>query len=231
MPSRSGIGSNRPTRPPADRDRAHARPSDNRYASMGLFSKKKSEPIVHPAVHREIFVRAEEQAVRTKLDEYSSLFSPKRTVEHDLQLSVSGGWVAVQLPDAVHPWQLHNLAYWLLDCDHPESTDGVSAEVIAVSEAAPTHPGYRLVRDDEVPDALCGWDDAGDGWTVQVPGNDIVTPEDVPVARSLTVPSGFHTWYTVGVRLEDPGHDMNPANESTFPSRKRLRERHHLFMS
>jgi hypothetical protein len=198
---------------------------------MGLFSKKKAEPVVHPQVQREVFVQATEPAVRVKLDEYSSLFSPKRTVEHDLQLSVSGGWVAVRLPDAVHPWQLHNLAYWLLDCDRPDAAAGASAEVIAVSGAGLGHAGYRLVRDDEVPDALCGWDDDGNGWTVQVPGNDIVRPEDVPVSRSLSVPSGFHTWHTVSVRLEDPGSDMNPTNEQTFKSRKQLRDRHHLFMT
>lgn len=197
---------------------------------MGLFSKKTKEPVVHAPVRREVYVRASEAAVIAQLDSYSSLFSQKGSEEHTLQMATSGDWTTVQLPDAVHPWQLHNLAYWLLDCDHSGRANGTNAEVIAVSAAAPNHPGYWLVHDDEVPDALCGWDQAGEGWTVQVPGNDVVHPEDVPVARAITIPSGFHTWKPVGVRLEDPGSDMNPLNESNAKSRKRLRERQHNYL-
>lgn len=189
---------------------------------MGLFSKKPQQPIVHAPVERVVYVRAGEPSVTAHLDAYSSLFSPKRADDHTVQVAVSGDWTAIRLPDAVHPWQLHNLAYWMLDCDHHGGEP--NADVIAVSAAGPGYPGYRLVRDDEVPDALCGWDDEGHGWTVGVPGNAIVRPEDVPVPRALTTPAGFHGWRAVTVRLEDPGVDMNPGNEPTVKSRTHLRE-------
>lgn len=197
---------------------------------MGLFSKRVEEPIDHPPVERVVYVRAGDSAVTRHLDEYSSLFCLKRSEGHDLQVATSGEWTAIRLPDVAHPWQLHNLAYWMLDCEYPGRVDECSADVIAVSKAAPNHHGYWLVRDDEVPDALCGWDDAGDGWTVHAPGNDIVRPEAVPISRGCTIPTGFHDWRPVAVRLEDPGTDMNPRNESTVTSRKDLRERHHLFV-
>ncbi len=191
---------------------------------MGLFSKSKAAPVVHPPVERIVYVRASEPDATAHLSAYSSLFSPRHSSEHQLRLAVSGGWSAIRLPDAVHPWQLHNLAYWMLDCE------GADQHVIAWSAAAPHHPGYRLVRDPDVPDALCGWDDSGDGWTVQVPANDIVRPEPVPVPRALSYPSGFHSWRNVAVRLEDPTPDLNPGNEPTFPSRKSLRSRNDIIV-
>lgn len=187
---------------------------------MGLFSKK-SAPVVHAAVKRVVYVPATEVAANAHLDGYSSLFSPKRADPHQLHVATSGGWTAIRLPDAVHPWQLHNLAYWMLDCP------GVDGDVIAASSAATNHPGYRLVRDPEVSDALCGWDGDGNGWTVQVPSNDIVRPEDVPVSKAIIYPSGFFDWTEVTLRLEDPGNDMNPRNEPTFGSRQRLHDRTH----
>jgi len=195
---------------------------------MGLFSKKSTPPITHAPVQRVVYVRAGEAAVTGHLDAYSSLFPPKRADEHDLQIATSGEWTAIRLPDAIHPWQLHNLAYWMLDCEHAGTEP--NADMIAVSAAGPAHPGYRLVRDDDVPDSLCGWDDDGRGWTVHVPGNDIVRPEDVPVSRALTTPAGFHEWRTVSVRLEDPGADMNPSNEATVKSRRHLRDRRDVFV-
>lgn len=187
---------------------------------MGLFSKRKAAPVAHAAVERIVYVRACEPAVTAHLDAYSSLFSSRHSSEHALQFASAGEWTAIRLPDAVHPWQLHNLAFWMLDCE------GADQHAIAWSAAAPHHAGYRLVRDPDVPDALCGWDDDGNGWTVQVPTNDIVRPEPVPVPRALSYPGGFHTWREFVVRLEGPGHDLNPDNEATFPSRKSLRSRH-----
>jgi hypothetical protein len=102
--------------------------------------------------------------------------------------------------------------------------------VIAESAAGPEHPAYRLVADPELPDSLCGWDDAGQGWTVHVPGNDIVRDEDVPVPRSISVPSGHGDWRTVAVLLEETGPGMNERNASTFRSRARLRDRHTSFV-
>ena len=184
---------------------------------MGLFSRRKT--VAHPPVERIVYARATEAAVLAHLRAYSApSFAPRH--EHSLRVAVAGEWTALRLPDAVHPWQLHNLAFWMLDCD------GVDRHVIAWSAASPHHPGYRLVHDPDVPDAICGWDDAGDGWTVQGPANDIVRPEPVPVPRALSYPSGFHTWREVTVRLEDPGSGSNPTNRATSPSRKHLRERH-----
>lgn len=183
---------------------------------MGLFSKKSKEPIVHAAVERTVFVNADRTSVIARLSEYSSLFSPKHSAAHRVDVSTAGDWVAIRLPVDVHPWQLHNLAYWMLDCD------GADQHVIAQSAAGPTHVGYRLVRDPDVSDALCGWDDEGQGWTVNVPSNDIARSDDVPVARAVTYPTGFHEWTAVDVLLEDPGHDMNPRNDATVKSRKHL---------
>lgn len=184
---------------------------------MGIFSKRQvPKPIVHASVERTVLVRASGDAVAAHLADHSSLFSPKRSSEHTVKVAASGEWTAIRLPDAVHPWQLHNLAFWMLDCE------GADQQAIACSGPAPTYPGYRLVGDPEIADVLCGWDDNGNGWSVLVPSNDIVRPEAVPVPQALTVPSGFHDWRDVSVRLEDPGPDMNPTNESTVPNRREL---------
>ncbi len=187
---------------------------------MKLFSKQPVEPVAHPPVERCAYVRAAELIVLAHLDEYSSLFSPKRSEQHQIQVAASGDWTAIRLPDAVHPWQLHNLAFWMLDCPTADQ------QVIAVSAAAATHSAYWLVRDPEVPDALCGWDDDGNGWTVDVPGNDIVRPQPVPVPHAIARPEGFHNWRDLTVRLEDPGAEMNPTNDATFLARKRLIDRY-----
>ncbi|NND73654.1 MAG: hypothetical protein HKN44_01490 [Ilumatobacter sp.] len=183
---------------------------------MGLFSKRSAEPLVYPAVERVVHVPADRDAVVAHLNDYSELSSPKHGEQHEMSVGVAGGWTAIRLPDATDPWQLHNLAFWMLDC--PGRDD--AHEVIAVSAASPDHPGYRLVRDPEVSDALCGWDDDGQGWTVQVPGNRIVRGEDVPTPRALSVPSGHQEWQPVSVLLEDPGHGVNERNESNWKSRK-----------
>lgn len=193
------------------------RPADN--GRMGLFSKKPVEPLVYPSVERAVHVAATRDAVVAHLGEYSSLWSPKRAEAHEVLVGAAGEWCAIRLPAAVHPWQLHNLAYWMLDCP------GANDQVIAMSGPAPTHVGYRLVRDPEVPDAMCGWDDGGSGWTVYVPSNDIVRGEDVPVVRAVSVPSGHQDWQPVEVLLEDPGRGMNEGNESNSKSRRHLRQR------
>ena len=185
---------------------------------MGLFSKRNAEPIEYPAVDRIVHVPASRDAVAAHLTAYSGLWSPKRAERHEVVVGAVGGWTAIRLPGAVHPWQLHNLAYWMLDCPGRDESNAVIAE----SAASPDHPGYRLVRDPEVGDALCGWDDDGHGWTVQVPGNRVVRGEDVPVPRALSVPSGHQDWRSVPVLLEDPGRGMNELNESNAASRSSL---------
>lgn len=189
---------------------------------MGLFSRRRPQQIDHPPVERTIYVRADADVVREQLAAYSGLWSPKRAEEHDLELGVAGAWTSIRLPDAVHPWQLHNLAFWMLDCP---GLSGIGDEVIAESGPSTTHAGYRLVRDPELPDCLCGWDGRGGGWTVVVPLNEVVTPEEVPVPRALNVPSGFRSLGPVAVRLEDPGDDMNPTNSPTIDTRRAVRRR------
>lgn len=189
-----------------------------RWTGMGLFSKRKAEPLVYPEAERVVHVPAGRDVVVAHLDAYSELWSPKHAERCELSVGVAGGWTAIRLPGAVHPWQLHNLAFWMLDC--PGRKD--AHEVIAVSAASRDHPGYRLVCDPDVADALCGWDDVGQGWTVQVPGNRIVRGEDVPVPRALSVPSGHREWRPVWALLEDPGRGMNERNESNVKNRRSL---------
>ena len=186
---------------------------------MGLFSKRVVEPLVYPAVARTVHVEAPREEVIAHLDEYSQLWSPKRATEHEVTVGAVGGWTAIRLPEEVHPWQLHNLAFWMLDC--PGAGGGMFAE----SAASPDHPAYRLVRDPDLGDVLCGWDEQGTGWTVHVPGNDIVRGEDVPFPQAMVVPSGYQDWAPVTVLLEDPGPGMNEHNESTAKSRKHLVDR------
>lgn len=182
---------------------------------MGLLRNREPDLLDHPPVERMVYLRADREAVLAHLDDYSRFCSPKHAAERRVAVAANGGWVAIRLPDTVHAWQLHNLAFWMLDCP----TAG--RQVVAESGPAPTHPGYRLVHDPEVPDALCGWDALGAGWTVDVPGNDVVRGEDVPVGP-IVCPSGFSDWCEVTVRLADPGAAMNPANVATFAARRHL---------
>lgn len=186
---------------------------------MGLFNKKKREPRVHPVVQRRIHVAAPTDAVIAQLGEYSQLHSPKHAAELSLTVgTASDGATVVGLPDTVHPWLFHNVAFWLLD------TPGQQL-VTAVSAPTPTHPGYWLVRDPEMMDCLCGRDDAGDGWTVRVPMNEIARPDDVPLpAMSIPVDDAAEL-ITVTMLGEDPGHDLNPDNEASEPTRKKLERR------
>lgn len=159
------------------------------------------------------------------LEQYSSLWSLRWSTDHVVFLSEIGGWTAIGLPDDVHPWQLHNMASWMLDCpqlDETGSMGNLTASVIAESGPAPHHPGYRLVRDPALAGALCGWDDSGMGWTVSVPTNDIVVTDELPVPKVLRVPTGHTGRIAVSVRLEDPGCGLNPGNVPTVKTRRQL---------
>lgn len=189
---------------------------------MGLFSKRSPRPaeqVSHRAVARFVHVRAGTAEVVEHLARYAELTSPRHGRDEVLQLSSDGEWTTVRLPDTVHPWQLHNLATWMIDCA------GATA-VVAESAAGPDHPAYRLVPDPEIADSLCGWDADGAGWTVHAPANDVVRPEPVPVVERIEAPIASGPWRPVVVRLEDPGHALNPTNAATFASRARLRDRH-----
>lgn len=186
---------------------------------MGLFSRKEKEPVVHAEVRRYVYVPAEAEAVTGQLQAYSELHSPKHADQQLLRLSSADGWVRVELPRCLHPWTFHNVAYWLLD------TDGADNRVVAVSETSPHHPGYRLVRDPEMPDGLCGIDDSGQHWSIAVPTNDVVRGDEVPARDTYEIPPDpdFTSACSVEALMEDPGHDLNPTNTSTFGQRKHLR--------
>lgn len=185
---------------------------------MGLFSRKQKEPVVHAEVRRWVYVPSDVEAVRTQLVAYSRLHSPKNAETHALRLSTTDGWTRVDLPHTLHPWTFHNVAYWLLD------TQGSGDTVVVVSAGSSHHPGYRLVRDPEMPDALCGVDESGEHWTVGVPMNHVVRGDEVPVTDTHIIPDdvAFYTAGSLEVLLEDPGHDLNPTNEANIRSRKRL---------
>lgn len=191
---------------------------------MGLFSKKKREPLVHPAVTRSIEVPATAADVRHQLDAYSALHSPR----HGQQIVVRIGEGAtdrtvVALPEQMHPWTFHNIGFWLLDT--PNAADGL----VLRSGADGTNPPYSLVRDPEMSDCLCGVDSDGTGWTVHVPGNEIAKGEPVPGTAgppSMTEPT---CWTECNVLVEDPQHDLNPTNASTAKSRKGLIPRHYAY--
>ena len=189
---------------------------------MGLFSRRSAEPIVHPEVRRSVHVRAGAEAVEAQLRAYSDMQSPKHAGEILVGLSSDGDWTSVELPRALHPWVFHNLAYWLLD------TVGADNEMIAQSAAGPGYGAYRLVRDPELDDSLSGWGDDGEGWTVEVPSNDIVRPEEVPVPRDRAIPSPGESVGRLRILVEDPGRAQNAANEATVASRKKLRDRHSM---
>lgn len=183
---------------------------------MGLFSKKYREPRVHPAATRTITVPSQLEAVERGIHAYGSLHSDKHAIRHQLRLTTHTDGTTIELPPRVHPWTFHNLGFWLLD-----TADGDQVTVLR-SAPTPDHPGYTLVPDPELDDCLCGIDDNGDGWTVSVPTNDIARPTAVPVtvAPDRRAPGGESRVITV--LMEDPGHDMNPLNDSTIRSRQQL---------
>lgn len=185
---------------------------------MGLFSRKHSEPRRHLEAMRIITVPAPIDAVTSQIESYGSLHSAKHATEHQLVLSASAGGTTIELPPRIHPWTFHNLGFWLLD------TPGGGQEAVLHSSATTDHPAYTLVRDPDLGDCLCGVDDNGDGWTVSVPTNEIVRPAPVPATGSPLPQSHPDERKVVSVLMEDPGHDLNPANASTVPTRRRLSE-------
>lgn len=185
---------------------------------MGLFSRRAAERLVHRAVPRTVHVRADRDAVVAHLEAYSGLFSPRHAEWRSVLVGSVDGWCAIRLPHVLHPWQLHNLTNWMLDCP------GAGRDVIAESAAGYDHHAYWLVADPDLPDALCGRDEFGEGWTVHVPGNDVVHPAEVPVTAPV-IPVGHGDWEEIEVLLEDPGHAMNPTNVPTVKSRRALEQR------
>jgi hypothetical protein len=190
---------------------------------MGLFSRKPKEPIVHPAVERTIHVEVDRAAVPPHLDGYWEIMG-RRARELEVGIASSRSWVRLTLPRAgVHPWEAHNLAYWLLEL----------GTVVVVVGPSPDRPGYHLLRADDPNDLLEGWTDDGEPVTVHVPGNDVVRPdpEVAGIARSAAaalrdvgVPhDGWADHGTILVFSEDPGHDLNPAMAATRRSRAALR--------
>ncbi len=190
---------------------------------MGLFSRRTKEPVVHPTVERAIHVRSTRESLDQHLDGYAKIMG-RHARDLDVRLWSSGEWLRLDLPaDGVHPWELHNLAYWLLEI----------GDVLATSGPSPQLHGYHLVRADHPNDFLEGWTDASEPMTVHVPGNDVVRPDpEVPApARTTRDAMGAasipeHGWVEIGpvvVRSEDPGHDLNPSMAATKRSRKSLR--------
>ena len=183
---------------------------------MGLFSKKRREPRVHHAAERIIVVPAPLDAVTGQVEAYGSLHSPKHASPYQVVLRQAGRWTTIELPEQIHPWTFHNLGFWMLDTPHG------GQDTVLRSSATTDHPGYTLVRDPELGDCLCGVDDNGDGWTVAVPANEIVRPTAVPATGGPIAPQGQGNGRAVSILMEDPGHDMNPSNAATVPTRRRL---------
>lgn len=183
---------------------------------VGWFSKRPTEPVVHEAVARVVFVRAPIDAVVARMQAYGELADATHGSVASFAVGSAAGWTCVRLPDAVHPWLLHNVAFWLLD------VSGTS-DVVARSGPSGTHAGYTLVVDPELADAMCGWADDGEPITVSVPTNDVVRGDPVPVRAAPDVPSAFDGWRWVTIVIDDPGAAMNPTNDGTVRSRARLR--------
>lgn len=193
---------------------------------MGLFRRQPKQPRVHPEVHRTLFVAAEPVAVAAAVARHDDLQS-KHAAELVAGVRHEAGWTALDLPSPLHPWAFHDLAMWLLD----------TANVLAVSGPVGAEAGYWLVND-EVGDWLSGYDDRGAALTVEVPMGHTVRGDDpghpprtnAQIAAALGVPSGLAggggtTGEPLALRLEDPGHDLNPDVEATVKNRKRLAAR------
>ncbi|MEM9033035.1 MAG: hypothetical protein AAGA99_09090 [Actinomycetota bacterium] len=190
---------------------------------MGFFRRSKPEPIVHPAVARTIYVEADRAALTPHVEGYAGIMGRRaRTIEVDLR--GSGPWIRLDLQvDGVHPWEFHNLAYWLLEI----------GRVVAVSGPSPTHDGYHLVRADDANDLLEGWTDGGEPLAIHVPGNDVVRPDPaVPgppqtadeVLEVSHVPElGWTDLGAIDVRTDDPGRNLNPTLAATKRRRADLR--------
>jgi hypothetical protein len=182
---------------------------------MPFFRRAKREPVVHPRVARIVYVRASLDAATKQLTEYSML-TGRGGEAMEVAVATSGGWVALRLPETIHPWQPHNVAWWMLD------TPGATRDgLVADSAAAPTFPAYRFAPDLKLDDTLSGRDSLGRCWTLHVPSNSLAGPEEAPI-RDVLVHADFGDWRIVKVRFEDPGHEQNPSMEATFPSRQAM---------
>jgi hypothetical protein len=183
---------------------------------MGLFSKKQREPRVHPAVDRTIHVPAPMDDVERQLEGYSALHSFEHAVEVTLRIGEHEGWTTLVLPPRLHPATFHNLGFWLLD------TPNGGAGTMLRSGPSGENPAYALVDDPELSDCLCGIDTLGEAWTVWVPSNEITRADPVPATADVSALPEPGVLREITLRLEDPGHDMNPDNDSTATSRTSL---------
>ncbi|MEO1061653.1 MAG: hypothetical protein AAFZ07_09565 [Actinomycetota bacterium] len=181
---------------------------------------------MHPAVDRSIHVRAQDRAIDDQLGGYAEIMG-RRARALEVRRWTAGDWCRLDLPgDGVHPWELHNLAYWLLEV----------GDVVVTSGPGPGFAAYHLVRADHPNDLLEGWTDTAEALTVHVPGNDVIRPDpDVPAPalttaqalRGAGVPTeGWIDRGVVAVMSEDPGHDLNPSMSATKPNRAALRSVH-----
>jgi hypothetical protein len=183
---------------------------------MGLFSKKRSEPLIRPEVRRSILVPAPFDNVVRQLEAFSELASPKHATPQRMLVGRSGGWTVIDLPATLHPSTFHNLGFWLLD-----TAEGGGGTMLW-SDAGRSYPSYALVRDPEIGDCLCGIDAHGAGWTIYVPTNDIVRGEATPATAAVPSTAPPSALATVDILIDDPGSDLNPANDATATSRRNL---------
>lgn len=171
----------------------------------------------HPEIERSLVVRAEVAAVLAHLACYSARFSdaaPRRGVPVGSCL----GWTRLDLPPAVHPWHLHDLASWFRTLVGPEP-DGL----VALCGPGPEHEGYWLVPDPRHDDVLFGYDDVGTPLAVSASTNAVgrggVLP--IPVESRLHlfarvgIPTEMRLVRRAAVAFEDPGRALNPSNAST----------------
>ncbi|MFT7648619.1 MAG: hypothetical protein ACI8Y4_003371 [Candidatus Poriferisodalaceae bacterium] len=187
---------------------------------MALLSRRKATPVIHDPTERSAFVAADPNDVLAHLKTYSDMQSPKHANECVVQLWSAPGWTEIRFPERLHPWSFHNVSFWMLDIADD------SGAVVAVSAANSNHPGYRLVRDEDLSDSFAGWDDHGVPWTVHVPMNHIVKGDPVRVLAPTKIPSCMAAVCVISVLIEDPGPEMNPRNEATMKDRNRLRRMH-----
>lgn len=190
---------------------------------MGLFSRKPKEPVVHPTVERTIWLRADPIRLGPHLDEYAAIMG-KRARAIGVEAWRSGEWLRLSLPrEGVHPWEHHNLAYWLLE---------LGDVVVAAGETA-DFPAYSAERGPSPLDLFEGHTAAGEPVSFHVPTNKVVRSDsDVAVAKlgtaerlaSAGVPvDGWAPVGAVDVRSEDPQHDLGPRLDDVVANRAALR--------
>lgn len=164
---------------------------------------------------RTIYLDTARGVLDRRVDDYARMMG-RRARPLEVTVSAAGPWLQLKLPtDGVHPWEFHNLAYWLLDI----------GTVVAVSGASPTHSGYHLVGADHPGELLEGWTDEGEPLTVDAPSNDVVLGDpEVPGPQTSTdevlelarVPErGWVPLKALQVRSDDPGPNLNPTLRPT----------------